>query len=342
MKKLLPVILITLLSVTGSFAQQRPQYSQYSLNNFLINPAISGIENYSDLKFGYRKQWAGLEGAPQTYYTSIHTAIGKQDRNRINRNSMMRGAVRRPVTKTKVNRNNKFHRARPHHGIGAMAQVDKTGPIQNTTFNASYAFHLPISSRVTVSMGAASGINQFSLNRREITTVVTNDPALYSDRLNTVKMNLGLGTWVYSDNFFVGVSAMDLLANTSQNSQFNGQVAPGYTQAHFYTTAGYRFYVTRDLTLIPSTMIKFSKPTAAVDLNLKAVLMDRIWTGVSYRHKDAVSVMAGVNISPLIDLGYSYDVVTSELRHASSGSHEFVVGLKLQNRGKAICPQWMW
>jgi hypothetical protein len=26
-------------------AQQRPQYTQYILNNFILNPAIAGIEN---------------------------------------------------------------------------------------------------------------------------------------------------------------------------------------------------------------------------------------------------------------------------------------------------------
>ena len=340
MKKLLPVFLFFVLVAGKLNAQQRPQYSQYSLNNFLVNPAVSGIENYGDLRMGMRKQWAGLEGSPLTYYTSFHTSLNKEDRNRINKSSMMRGPVRRP--RYKVNKNNKFKKANPHHGIGGLVQVDRTGPIQNTTVNMSYAFHLPITNRVVVAMGATGGINQFSLNRSIMTTAQTSDPALYSDRLNSVKPDLGIGTWIYSSNFFVGLSAMELLANTQQASVTSGFQTPGLTNAHFYLTGGYRFDISRDLTLIPSAMIKYSKPAVAADLNLKAVLAERVWAGVSYRHKDALSVMAGINISPLLDLGYSYDAVTSELRHASSGSHEVVVGVKLQNRAKAICPQWLW
>lgn len=36
-----------------------------------MNPAISGIDNYIDAKVGYRNQWVGLEGAPQSY-TSLY------------------------------------------------------------------------------------------------------------------------------------------------------------------------------------------------------------------------------------------------------------------------------
>ena len=340
MNKLLPVFLFLTLVAGKLNAQQRPQYSQYSLNNYLVNPAISGIENYTDVRLGMRKQWAGLEGSPVTYYTSFHTALNKEDRNRINKNSMMRGTVKRPAYR--VNKNNKFKKANPHHGIGGMAQVDRTGPIQNSTFNFTYAFHLPVSKRVTVAMGTAAGINQFSLNRALITTVQSNDPALYSDRTNDVKLDFGLGTWIYSQNFFIGISAMELLANTEHAYITNGLQQPGLTHAHYYFTGGYRFDISRNLTVVPSTMVKVTKGAVAADFNVKALLAERVWAGASYRHKDAMAVIAGVNISPMLDLGYSYDAVTSELRHASSGSHEVVLGVKLQNRAQAICPQWLW
>jgi len=37
-------------------AQQRPHYTQYILNNYILNPALSGIENYTDVKFRMRDQ----------------------------------------------------------------------------------------------------------------------------------------------------------------------------------------------------------------------------------------------------------------------------------------------
>ena len=46
--------------------QQRPHYTQYVINPFIINPAIAGIDNYADLKMSVRDQWSGLNGAPKT------------------------------------------------------------------------------------------------------------------------------------------------------------------------------------------------------------------------------------------------------------------------------------
>lgn len=60
-------------------AQQRPHYTQYVINPFLVNPAIAGIENYTDLKMGVRDQWVGLNGAPKTTYFTIHSPLGKKD-----------------------------------------------------------------------------------------------------------------------------------------------------------------------------------------------------------------------------------------------------------------------
>ena len=59
--------------------QQRPHYTQYILNNYILNPALSGIENYTDVKLSYRNQWVGFPGAPQTMYASVHGPIGKKD-----------------------------------------------------------------------------------------------------------------------------------------------------------------------------------------------------------------------------------------------------------------------
>src|SRR5689334_22346247 len=35
---------------TAAAAQQRSHYTQYILNNYILNPALSGIENYTDIK----------------------------------------------------------------------------------------------------------------------------------------------------------------------------------------------------------------------------------------------------------------------------------------------------
>src|SRR5438445_11328543 len=76
MKKLLLAKLILIGFHFTAGAQQKPQYTQYVFNNFLLNPAVSGIENYIDVKAGYRSQWTGLQGAPVTNYVTINAPLG--------------------------------------------------------------------------------------------------------------------------------------------------------------------------------------------------------------------------------------------------------------------------
>ena len=59
MKKKLLIIPFVLF-VFFADAQQRPHYTQYILNNYILNPALSGIENYVDVKLSTRDQWVGL------------------------------------------------------------------------------------------------------------------------------------------------------------------------------------------------------------------------------------------------------------------------------------------
>src|SRR5690606_31919893 len=114
--------------------------------------------------------------------------------------------------------------------------------------------HLPVTNSVVVSLGAAGGIHQFGINRRYATTVQANDPALMGERVNSTRMDLGMGAWVYSHDFFVGLSAMQLLNNQNSFTATTTFDEPGLAVPHFYLTGGYRFYVNQDLTLVATVM----------------------------------------------------------------------------------------
>ena len=78
MKRIISLFMLMGMAVLVQ-AQQRPHYTQYVINPFIINPAIAGIDNYADLKMSVRDQWTGLNGAPKTTYLTIHGPIGKDD-----------------------------------------------------------------------------------------------------------------------------------------------------------------------------------------------------------------------------------------------------------------------
>ncbi len=78
MKKFFSVAVLSICSL-AAMAQAKPFYTQYILNNYILNPAVSGIENYTDIKASYRNQWVGIEGHPVTSYITIHAPINKGD-----------------------------------------------------------------------------------------------------------------------------------------------------------------------------------------------------------------------------------------------------------------------
>ncbi|TZF82059.1 type IX secretion system membrane protein PorP/SprF [Pedobacter sp. BS3] len=316
-------LMILVGCVTGVFAQQKPQYTQYIFNNYLLNPAISGIENYIDVKAGYRKQWQGLEGAPVTSFISLHAPIGKNYLYS-NANSFSE-AGDNPMNRSYVQT---YQASEPHHGIGFHAVMDKTGPISTSDVDVTYAYHLGITERLNLSLGVAAGFSRTSVDLSKVTVQNSNDPVIASQK-SQFQPDLGAGVWLYGPTYFAGISAQSLMGDQ--------QVA------HLFATAGYKVFLAENVAAIPSFMVKYliSLPTS-VDVNLKLAFKDKFWIGGSYRQDDAIAAMAGFNISSLFNLSYSYDFTTSALRSVSNGTHEIVLGLLLNNRYRVTCPQKNW
>ena len=64
---------------TGNLqAQQDPMYSQYMFNMLSVNPAYTGSRDMLTMTALYRKQWAGISGAPNTFSFSADTPIRNQ------------------------------------------------------------------------------------------------------------------------------------------------------------------------------------------------------------------------------------------------------------------------
>lgn len=328
---------ILFLSIEG-FSQQKPQYTQYIFNQYLLNPALSGIENYVDFKAGYRKQWAGIADAPQTSFVSAHWALGD---NQLWSNALTSFPEQ---TGNPMDRNytQNYTSSPSHHGMGITAVLDKTGPVQRLDANVTYAYHLQLNNNFNLSAGVAAGISSISLDINALTFDNPTDPALSRALVNQVKPDVSVGLWLYGARMFAGISAQQILPQTlsfSGDDSYNqGKEVP-----HFFATAGYKFYVDNEIAAIPSIMVKYVQPSpVSVDLNMKLAFKDKIWVGGSYRKDDSFSAMAGFNIGKMLNLTYSYDFTTSDLNQVSNGSHEIVLGLLLNNVYKVPSYIKMW
>ncbi|MBK0379408.1 PorP/SprF family type IX secretion system membrane protein [Mucilaginibacter segetis] len=330
-------LLLTILLITSHllYAQQKPQYTQYVFNNYLLNPAVTGIENYTDVKLGYRSQWTGLEGAPVTSYFSINAPLGKD---------FLQGDATAFPASGGVNPSSRlytqyYRAAEPHHGIGFTIVSDKAGPITQTNIDATYAYHLGITDRLNLAVGVSAGVSHINLNTSMITLEDPNDPTINNLNTSQWKPDLGVGVWAYSSNYYLGASVQQVLPQTLYLTTGN-TANQSKTVPHFFVTGGYKIYLSDDVTLLPSGLLKFIQPTPVTfDINMKLSFRDRFWFGGSYRKDDSYAVLAGFNLSSFINVGYSYDITTSALRTVSNGTHEIVLGILLNNRYKVTSPQ---
>jgi type IX secretion system PorP/SprF family membrane protein len=293
MKKL--IIAIGVLVSSLSFAQQLPQYSQFFFNKALINPGATGTEDYWEAQVTNRLQWVGVTDAPRTHVLSING----------------------PVSDYKM-------------GLGGKVFVDVTGPTRRTGFSFSYSYKLQISKSVKLGMGLSFGGLQYTTDGSQITLKDPNDIALSGQMQSTFVPDAGAGFHLYSDDFYVGVSMPQIIGNKLQffDHYRNTESA---LERHLFAYAGYKFRVGESIVIEPAVLMKWVDPTPmAFEGNIRVIYNDMVWLGGSYRMNDAIVMMAGFNVSESLVFAYSFDMATSDIKTATSGSHELMIAIRFR------------
>jgi type IX secretion system PorP/SprF family membrane protein len=340
------LFIIALGCLTGATvsAQQKPYFTQYIINNYVLNPAITGIENYTDLKLSYRDQWTDIPGAPKTMYLTIHAPINKADYRTTATSFGIPGENPRGKAYWE-----EYTTPESHSGVGLQIMNDKTGYITRSSVYLTYAYHKGLTSRMSLSAGFLGGGSKVSLDRSKIewATLDPNDPSIgyNASELKKVKPEVGVGLWLYGASGFLGASVLNIVPGKVKFSAMNntgGSFVPEYM-----ATAGYRFFMTDEISILPSVMVQYINPFALqIHFNAKMQYMDRIWLGASYRKSDDLggyAAMAGVNISNFFNVSYAYDQSnTSRLRYYTRSTHEIILGFLLNNKYGDTCPRNIW
>lgn len=302
MKKII-LLVFFFLSILKATAQQAPHFTQYMNNMSVVNPAYA-TATASVLNLGslYRYQWAGIEGAPKTLTLFAHTPI----------NQKIEG------------------------GFSLVSDNIGDGAKKETNFFADFAYVLQLNEKHKLSFGLKAGFssistnfNGFQLNSGDIST----DKA-FAENINETVPNIGIGAYYFSDNFYVGLSAPNLLSAEHVNANANS-TSFGSEEIHTYFTGGYVFDINESFKLKPAFMAIFVKGApVSVDLTANVLYNEKFELGAAYRYDDSVSLLMNVNITPSLRIGYSYDYLTSNLSQFSSGSHEIVLLYNLNLLGK--------
>ncbi len=286
MKKL--SIIAVLLLAFQMHGQQDPQYTQYMYNMNIINPAYAGSRE--NLSFGllYRKQWAGIEGAPETGTFFGHSPIGN------------------------------------NLGLGLSAITDQIGPVKETNLYADISYTLQLGGEHRLAFGIKAGatFHDINLANSNVDVIDPNDP-FFGMGITKTTPNIGAGFFYYTEKYYLSLSVPNFLSSVHLDD--NGNKIGSDTQ-HYFLTGGYVFDLSKNTELKPSFLLKsaFDAPTS-FDINVNARFYKKFEIGASYRLDDSVSGLINFAVSPSFRIGYAYDSVTSDIRAYAPGSHEIML-----------------
>jgi type IX secretion system PorP/SprF family membrane protein len=344
MKKINTYLIIFSIAFLSSLnAQQRMQYSQFMQNGFLLNPAIAGMESYSDLKGGYTKQWAGFDGAPQGQFVTFNTRIGSDSitPNSVPNSIPLRGRKNNALISSENNENidsiGKFLQ-----GIGLTIFSEGDDVILQNEISFSYAMHFPLKNNQFISGGFSAGFRQNRFDPTSIKLINQNDLIFGNQVRNIIMPNVNAGALWYSNKFFVGLSVNQLL-NTSY-SYDRLEPTPASTQKpHLYFNAGYKLKASELISITPSIIARKVFPTPfSFDFNVMADYKDLIRAGFSYRNKESIIAIIGLCVSNRISINYSFDYVTSYIKAYGTGTHGIILGARLGKNNRSYIPTYFW
>lgn len=293
MKNLRCILVLALVAMVSgqALAQQLPQLTQYQFNDYVFNPAIAGSRNFFELRSGHRYQWVGIQDAPRTFTLSGTTPIGEK------------------------------------MGVGGYLFTDIVGPTRRTGVQFSYAYHLQFTEDLKLSLGLSAGLLQFLIDGSKITLRDPGDPAMDDQLRGELMPDAKFAFYLYHPKFWFGATAPQLLRNKVRFFDERNEVL-SRMEDHYYVTGGYRISLGEDWKLEPSFLLKYVDPVPPkLDVTATVRYKNSVWLGASYRTNDAYAAMVGVWLKETFQFGYSYDIITSNLRNYSTGSHEVMLAL---------------
>ncbi len=303
------------VSVKG---QSDPLYTQAWALPTLYNPAAAGSTDFLRIRGAARLQWVGIENAPKSFT----------------------GAADIPF---------KFFGRR--WGGGVNITQESIGLFSNTYVNGQISGRLKKLFGGELTLGLQVGYFGSAFKGSDVYIPddddfhESNDPAIPTQDVGGGTIDFGIGLEYVHPKFHAGISMLHPTApkvklntkgSTSSTATSDNHEFETYVNRVLYLTAGSNIPLKNSLIeLQPDLIVASDLKTFSGVLSLKGWYNKMFFGGIAYRWDDAVSVNLGAEFKNFL-FGYSYDIPTSRILKASSGSHEIVVGyrLKLDFNGK--------
>ncbi|MBT8209341.1 MAG: type IX secretion system membrane protein PorP/SprF [Eudoraea sp.] len=278
----------------SAIGQKEPQYTQYMYNIGSFNPAYVGTVENMEIAALYRAQWIDIDGAPRTLRLGMNLPL-----------------------------------ANGKNGLGLNVLSDQLGPTTQTFFDVAYSFQVMLTEDTKLSFGIDAGGSIIDVDYTKGAFENPNEPLLNNTVFNTFNPTIGAGTFLYSDNWYLGMSIPNFLTGSIKDDEIESLVND---QIQLNFIGGYVFDLSERLRFKPAFLLNYLKGLPVkVDLSANFLINDVLTVGASYRVDNAVSGLAGIQASNTIFIGYAYDYSTTGLGEYNQGSHEIIVKFFLRS-----------
>lgn len=167
------IVMLLFFLVTKTEAQQDFHFSQYMYNMNIVNPAYAGLHKAINIRAFGRTEWVGVNGAPQTFTSTIQAPLGS------------------------------------NLGGGISFVNDKIGPISQNVVTTDFSYTLKTSYKANLAFGIKGGFSFINSNLQLLTGA---DKELFNYfKENETKFNFGIGVFYYANDYYFGISIPFLL-----------------------------------------------------------------------------------------------------------------------------------
>lgn len=274
-----------------SYAQWDAQISQYWRTKTYFNPAFAGATDSIQVSALHRMQWVGIKNAPRVFIVSADMPINFLDRK---------------------------------HGVGILVSNDSRGLFKNTFAGGQYVFKKSWK-KGTLNVGIQGGYMSIGFDASKIhipeDQPEEDKPTIPTTSADGKALDGSIGVAWTNPKYYVGLSSTHI---TQPKFELDDNTTININRLYYFT-AGYNLKIRRSkYELQPSVLIKTDTHITQYDFTARVVYDKTFNGGITWRKDDGFILLLGVNILGF-DVGYAYDLPTSEISNVSSGSHEFVL-----------------
>lgn len=318
-------IAFILLPAIPAICQYIPNSGQAFQFASAYNAAFTGVDEFADLRFGYRYQMAGYGSNAPRFANIVFNYRLRQPTDLVT--NSLRPSKGNTLASTVP------ARKRIIHGIGANIFNEKVGLIDRLGGGVSYAFHYPLTKKLRLSAGVTAFLENTQLDVNGIYLGENPDHDPFYDHLmqgstKHSEFSLRGGILLYSKNFYFGASYFPVATSVISNSDVN--FSDPFYQGSVQT--GFVLPINGDLIFKPSVLaIIQTNNHVLLDYSIKGYLKNRAWFGLTYRDIKAGVVVLGFDFTKTLSVGYAYEMSMGDFGKFNDGSHDLVLALRLNN-----------